>query len=341
MKKEEQIFSKLLEIVDIPKQSDIDIRKYINYIFKLAVGYYNLDKISYKYSKLKDNQFGSFSTKTNSIELNKNLLSKNSDIAKITVTIFHETRHFFQSKHYHFEIDSQIIPQMPVFYCPSTVFLIDKEALSIDPFDVYYTSFLEKDARDYALKNAKKVFNYLYNNVKDSTAKKSFLTYLNSLEYREKKEQETYVNSMYNLTFNKQIIKEKVTKEIDKAIKMFNDNPLTNFSQMIRSFCGNIILYCDENIKNKIKLAFKPYVSNPKILPYYAVLFNYLLWNTSKKDIDELFAIVYKNNIELDTILEVMTYFDKDDLKKRYDNFIKEYGLGKQVSPIEKMTNEF
>ena len=323
MNKEEQFLSELLEVVDKPELNTKDIKSFIKYIFKLSTLYYHINNLTYSFCKLQDNQGGSFSSKTNKVELNKKFLTQPNNLASIAVTIFHETRHYYQNQNYKFKIDSKIIPQMPVFYCPNTIFLIDEKSTSFNPFDIYYTSFLEKDARDYALKNAKKVFNYLYENSKNITAKQSFLIFIDALNQRDQKEQNYYRDSMFRLTYNKQTIKEKVTKEINKAIRKFNDNPTYNFSQMIRAFCGNIIIYCDEDIKNKIKLAFKPYIHSPKILPYYAVLFNYLLWNTSTKDLNELFEIVHNNNIDFNSVLDVLTCFDKDDLEKRYKNYIK------------------
>lgn len=224
VEQEKIFFDSILDIVDKQDWNNIDLNAYIEQVIKLAEMYYNLPRLEYETSYLENDTLGSFGD--NKIEISEKLVNFRA-IYNLTNTIFHELRHAQQFSNNKLKIDGNYKTTMPVVYCTDNINMLDGRKLNMDPYDIYFTSYNEKDARDTSLKYCQKLFKYLDENVKSEHSKHYTKIILSLIKKDYEIEKKYYAESMYKLIYNERELNSKTKNWLIEELEQLKyHNPI-------------------------------------------------------------------------------------------------------------------
>lgn len=342
------LYQNILQIVDKEKLHDIDVKLYAKKVFELAKSLFGIKKASMKFDDLENDVDGhSFQ---NEITINKKLVNVKK-LHVLTDTIFHEMRHIKQYDFFQKTLDFSITPTMPMFFSDSTIFFLNTKITNVNSFDLYYTSLNERDARNSALTESKKLFDYINKNCKSQKAK-SFMSILYKfIETTGQKEEKIYRKSLYNLDFDKNKLKRIVTKQINKILdeteksilldhivyeKKFFDNFSTSFTQIKLS--PLLLMYCDESIQKKLTVFCLRHIKVKHVANMYIYFNNNYYWKTTDKDMKMIFEIANHYKVSFDEIAEILNRFDKNYLLNLYTSW---QGGKENTSSKNKKINDY
>lgn len=337
MKTIESLYNDVLNIVDKENIQNIDMREYSKKVFEIAKNEDNLSNIinlifndEYFLQNFGNNY-------DNVIEIDSKVVNP-ARIIDLTTTIFRLSRYYYQNAQ-KIEVDKHIEPKMPVAYCSFPIENLNEKEIGMKIFDIFNTSQNEKDARDTSLARSKQLFDYLQDNATNKEVKDYLQTVSKDLNKMISFENVSYTNSMYNLYFDQEKLKQVVTNEVKNEIESFKRNPL-NYSKFFEDINALLILYCDENIKTDIKKTISPYIQNVDILLNYIYVHNYPYWNTTSNDLNEIFALARKTHIPFELVAGKLPNFDKNDLVKRFSNFFEGTAESKKTTTFSNEKNE-
>lgn len=338
MSKIEQQYEKILNLCDKSEINEINTKTLVPEVFELAKLIDNTQDADFTWNDdFTADVYGTSNTHT--ISLNSKLIDV-CEIPNLIVTIFHEARHIYQFKTTKNKIDKYVEPCMPVYFCTDSIMYLSGRDLNLNYYDVYYTSWIEKDARDTSINRAKELCGYLYYNIKHENSKQFFGAVCRSLKKMQEDEKVNYANSMFGLTYNKQAIKTHATKEIEQEIEKFKNENGRNCDYIFQKIYAMTIIYCDEEIKQKIKKSFKPYIKHVKEVFFsYLHLFNFPFWNTTSQDMYEIFDIAKSLNIPLFAISNALQNFDIQDITEVYAHYLTKDKKYKKILPFFKTKN--
>lgn len=328
MNQKEILLNNILNSIDKQNWEDINLNEYIKHIIKLAEFCYHIPPSSYKISKLEDGNFGVCCD--NKIEISDKLLNFRA-IYSLTKTIFHETRHIQQISNNKLQIDGNYEAVMPVVYCDGNINMLDCRKMNIDPYDIYFTCYIEKDARDTSLQFCKSLFKYLNKKTKTKSSKHYTETILSLIKKDEELEKKDYSESMYNLIYNKSDLNAKVKNWLQSELKQLKQFPINTVDGSLSfqywffflKFYAIITVYCDNEIKQMFNKFIVPRLKDMSVLAQYTFIHNFPFWNTTSGDIERIFAMYKKCNIPFSTLREQLFNYDDKDLAIRYKNFLQ------------------
>lgn len=350
----------ILSEIDKEKVKEIDMKAYTQKVFALAKRCLKIKDAELTYEQLEEETLGKSDNKK-TIIINKNLLTL-SRIHDLTQTIFHESRHLYQSKYNKIEIDFNMRPTIPLIFSDETLFYLTDILTSTQCYNLYFTSLTEKDARDYANKMCETLYDYLQQNIASPYAQK-LLDILKTANKRSiELEKEKYKKSMFDLNYDMKEIAQKTKGEVNKVIAQANEDiqylkehisydddsiihtkiAHIRFSFLILNLklCALVSVYCDESMKNAIKNFCLNNVDIEEILDAYISVHNYHNWNATTSDINQLFTVVNEKKIPFDDVCLWLPNFDQNELAQRYANVIKRKMYDKQSKMQEFAKNK-
>ncbi|MBO5884675.1 MAG: hypothetical protein J6Q51_02660 [Clostridia bacterium] len=257
------------------------------------------------------NSIGYGYTSKNKIVINEIYL-KQKHIFKLIHTIFHETRHLYQSQKGFIQkdINTCFEPSLPIIHSNDLVYMLNEEQIFLNPFYLYYTSKIERDADSYANIETYTLLRKLKQNFANNKKINKLLdTQLEKLNININNSEQQYKSRLAQLKVFEKNYKDCIVKLAQEKLTQYQNT---------------------ENMY-KITAAIFQIYTNPKITQDY---FDYALQNNdtkvlfcvvnspySKIDItmlNKFFEYCKTKNLDLDYIKNTLYYWNKNTLENLY-----------------------
>ncbi len=246
-------------ILNTEKYRDLSTKQKICMLYlKYTMLCLDINEINLEYLNETSLTYGSYVKDQNLIYINPKEIKNKSSISALT-TISHELRHCFQNKQMkpfkEFNVFKKSSYPIEVFDSYLNFILSVKK---IDLYKYYYSSRLEKDARDYSIKSVKFLYNVMFLECKKGTfAHKWAKKELKRIQKLEKKEEKKYNKSYDHVEKTYRQLTHIVKHQILSLIKINSYNitekknsDLNNYIK--KHFENYLYVYCDDEITNKI-----------------------------------------------------------------------------------------
>ncbi len=253
-----EIIKEIENILNTEKYNSLSTKQKINMLYlKYTMLCLDIKEINFEFLNESSHTYGSYLKDENLIYINPKEVKRKSAISSLT-TISHELRHCYQNKQKPFkELNIHKKSSYPIELFDSYLHFI-LNVKNIDLYKYYYSSKLEKDARDYSIKSVKFLYNVIFLECKNGTfAHKWAKKELKRIQKLEKKEEKKYnraykhVEKTYRQLTN--IVKHHVLNLIKINLYNITEKKNSDLTRYIKKYFENYLyVYCDDEITNKI-----------------------------------------------------------------------------------------
>lgn len=317
-------------------------KKFIIELFDIAKKQFGCEDCKLVLADNLGTDLGVSSATNKTITLNFNLLEQLT-FYRMVVTLYHELTHIYQDKvSEKKEIGTALPNEFPFIHCVGNEKLMPKEILGITPFFFYYTSRKEKQARDVGSECATELFTTLKNMVQTKQARPGTRRVIDraimqiKLKWDEEKAKNNIATAKIKEYFEQnpnymQDVFEKIKREFINDVQKGGITPKERYeyeSRCIYRIGSLVLLGCDDNMKSQIlNFVTSNFVNRSEIFNAFIVVVDSPYSKISKNDLVSLFKLANVNNCSKDTLLNLLTSWDKNYLNKVINDMSLEYHM--------------
>ncbi len=285
-------------ILNTQDYKKISTKEKINMLFlKYTLLKLNIDEINYELLNENSKALGVYLKDKNQISVNPSEIRNKSLIGSLT-TIAHELRHCYQN--------NQNKPFKEFNVCKKSAYPIELfdsylnyilDVKKIELYKYYYSSRLEKDARDYSLKSVKFFFNVIYCDCKKGTfanklAKKELkrISKLEKIEERKYNKAYNHVEKTYKQLSN--IVKYQIFNLININLYNASEKKNNDLNKYVKKHLESFLyVYCNDEITEKIL----NYCFQVNDLDTLFMCLNHPYTKISKMQFEKCLSFIFKN----------------------------------------------
>lgn len=307
-----KLYEQITEVLTSKKLNKETLKKFCETVYTLATQKLNVKCESFEIKKLNSEGYGY--TLDNNIVLNEKYL-KPKYLVELAHTIFHEARHLYQYQRDFIQkdINTNFEPTLPIIHSNDFVYMLNEEQIFLNPFYLYYTSKIERDADSYANIETYTMLRKLKQNFAGNKKLEKLIdSQLEKLNTKIDTREQQYKSRLAQLK-----VFEKNYKDSIKELALEKLTQYQNSENMYKITNAIFQIYTDENLTQKY---FDYAIENNDTKVLFCVV-NSPYSKISANMLNKLFEYCKNKNLDLNYIKTNLYYWSKKTLENNYEIF--------------------